>query len=519
MNALRSCIVLGCLLIVVACDTESTETAAPPPAVEAASSELNADGAPSADAPAAEGPLYAYSSDHADLKIFDPWLGDLPGMVERRMVRALVPWSDTYYYLDGPEQRGISFEALTLFEKWLNEELGSGTVRMHVVILPVRRDQMLEFIAEGRGDLALGGITITEQRAELVDFTDPISKEISEWVIEGSTAAPLQGIDDLSGREVHVRASSSYWQSLEALNADFAQRELAPVQLKAADEYLSTEDLMQMANAGAVSYTVADSEIAAFWANAFPDLRVREDIAIREGARYGWVLRKNSPELKSLLNRFVNANRMGTLTANVIINRYLKDTSRLHSIQGEEDQQRMRKVYQYFEAAAPEYEFEALMMLAQGFQESRLDQSRRSHRGAVGIMQLLPSTAADDAVGIDDISTAENNILAGIKYMAWIRDTYFDDPELDGFNRAALAFASYNAGPTRVRGLRERAAARGLDPNVWFDNVELIAAEEIGRETVDYVANIYKYYLAFKLAQEKDGLGHGGEVKQAGDNF
>ncbi|MDX1557090.1 MAG: transglycosylase SLT domain-containing protein, partial [Xanthomonadales bacterium] len=193
--------------------------------------------------------------------------------------------------------------------------------------------------------------------------------------------------------------------------------------------------------------------------------------------------------------------------SSVIINRYLKDTSRLHSIHGEAEQQRMRELFDHFKDFAPEYQFDVLMMLAQGFQESRLDQSRRSHRGAVGVMQLLPSTAADDAVGIDDITTAENNILAGIRYMAWIRDTYFDDPALTDLNKTALAFASYNAGPSRVRSLRNKAGQRGLDPNVWFDNVEIIASEEIGRETVDYVANIYKYYLAFKLAQEKRDSG------------
>jgi membrane-bound lytic murein transglycosylase MltF len=300
-------------------------------------------------------------------------------------------------------------------------------------------------------------------------------------VVEAPNAQSLSGIDDLAGREVHIRESSSYWQSLEGLNNSFENRGLAPVGMTAVDEHLSTEDLMQMANADAVSYTIADSEVATFWANALVDVRVREDIVVRKGAYYGWAFRKDSPDLKSLLNRFVKEHRQGTLIANVIINRYLKDTSRLVSIKGDEQQERMQQVKQYFDQYAPEHDFDALMMLAQGFQESRLDQSRKSHRGAVGVMQLLPSTAADPAVGIDDISTAENNILAGIRYMA---------------------FASYNAGPNRVRGLRRKAETRGLDRNVWFDNVELIAAEEIGRETVDYVANIYKYYMAFSLSQQ-----------------
>lgn len=473
------------------------ETAQPGPPAESGS---DSQATPSTDADSGE-PLYAHKASEDLPQIFEPWKGDLSGMIERRMVRALVPWSDTYYYLDGADQKGIAYEILKIFEKFLGDEVDSGPVKIHVVILPVRRDQLLEFVAQGRGDIALGGITITDERAKLVDFTDPTTtKPINELIVEAPTAESLQGIDDLAGREVHIRKASSFWQSLENLNKDFENRGLPPIELTAVDEHLATEDLMQMTNAGAIDYTVADSEIAEFWANSLVDVRVREDIVVREGARYGWALREDSPELKSLLNRFVADNRQGTLTGNMIINRYLKDTSRLHSIHGEEEQKRFAEVLQYFEQHAPEHDFETLMMVAQGFQESRLDQSRKSNRGAVGVMQLLPSTAKDPAVGVADISTAENNIMAGIRYMAWIKDTYFDDPDLDQMNKTALSFASYNAGPNRIRGLRKKAEDRGLNPDIWFDNVELIAAEEIGRETVDYVANIFKYYLAFKLS-------------------
>ena len=452
--------------------------------------------------PTRDGPAYAHHVENADLRVFRNWEGDLPQMIDRRVIRALVPWSDTYYYLDGFNQRGVSYEILKLFENWLNEEVGSGTVEMHVVILPVRRDLLLEYVRDGRGDIALGGISITDQRRQWVDFSDPISRDIHEWLVESPSAERVEDLEDLSGRIIYVRQSSSYWESLAAINARFAEQGLEPIDLKPANEYLSTEDLLQMADADAVPYTVADHEIARYWSNVLTEMRVREDIVIREETNYAWAMRKNSPELKAVVNRFIADHRQGTLLGNVIINRYFKDTDRLHKTSGEVEKQRIRELSDYFDSYASEYGFDALMMLAQGFQESRLDQSKKSNRGAIGVMQLLPSTAADPAVGIPDISTAENNILAGIRYMAWIRDTYFDDPELDDLSKTALAFASYNAGPNRVRGLRQKAAARGLDPNRWFDNVELIAAEEIGRETVESVANIHKYYIAFKLSQE-----------------
>jgi len=435
--------------------------------------------------------------------IFDPWTGDLPEMVQRGFIRALVPWSDTYYYLDGAVQKGIAYDSMTEFEKALNDDLGSGTVGVRVIVLPVRRDQLLSYVAEGRGDLALGGITMTASRETLVDFTESASKEIQEWLVESSSARHLDGLDDLAGQHVYVRKSSSYWESLQSVNADFARRHLDPVVLHAADEYLSTEDLMQMAEAGAIPYTVADNEIAAYWSDALPDLRVRSDIVLRRNARYGWALRKNSPKFMKVLNQFLNTHKQGTLLGNVVMNRYLKDTSRLHSIHKDQADQRFENVYSDFEQYAKQYGFDALMMVAQGFQESRLDQSLKSQRGAVGIMQLLPDTAAQPEIGIDDITTAENNILAGIKYMAWIRKTYLDDPALDDFNQTAMAFASYNAGPNRISEIRQKAAARGLNPDVWFENVELIAAREIGSETVDYVSNIFKYYVAYKLSLER----------------
>jgi membrane-bound lytic murein transglycosylase MltF len=150
------------------------------------------------------------------------------------------------------------------------------------------------------------------------------------------------------------------------------------------------------------------------------------------------------------------------------------------------------------------YEIEYLFAAAQGYQESRLDQSVRSHAGAVGIMQLLPATASDKSVAIAGIDEAEPNIHAGIKYMDYLRDRYFSDPDISPLNQALLALGAYNAGPGRMIGLRAKAEERGYDPNVWFDNVELIAAEEIGRETVQYVSNIYRYYLTYRLVAKQE---------------
>lgn len=153
---------------------------------------------------------------------------------------------------------------------------------------------------------------------------------------------------------------------------------------------------------------------------------------------------------------------------------------------------------------AGQYKFDWLMLAALAFQESGIDQSKKSHVGAVGIMQVMPSTAKNKNVGIPNIEEIEANIHAGTKYLRFMMDRYFDDPEIDTLNRGLFSFAAYNAGPVKVSKLRKEAAKMGLDPNVWFRNVEIVAAKRIGRETVQYVSNIFKYYLAYRYIPEQN---------------
>jgi membrane-bound lytic murein transglycosylase MltF len=204
----------------------------------------------------------------------------------------------------------------------------------------------------------------------------------------------------------------------------------------------------------------------------------------------------------------------GTLTGNVVLNRYLKQAEWARNALAGEEGERFERTVGLFREYGERYGFDHLMLTALAYQESRLDQSLRSKAGAIGIMQMLPSTAADPNVGIADISTLENNIHAGTKYLRFLRDRYFSDPAIDPINQTLLTFAAYNAGPARVQQLREEAARTGLDPDVWFGSVEHVAARRVGRETVQYVANIAKYYVAYRLASRhlelREGARSGG---------
>ena len=186
---------------------------------------------------------------------------------------------------------------------------------------------------------------------------------------------------------------------------------------------------------------------------------------------------------------------------NIVFKRYLKENKWVRNSLSPEELKKFNNVVEVFKKYSMQYDFDYLMTEALAYQESQLDQNKRSHDGTVGIMQVLPKTAADKNINIADIERLESNIHAGVKYLRFIRDRYFDDPAIDSLNQNLFTFASYNAGPAKIDSLRKEAKKMGLNPNVWFSNVEVIAAKRIGRETVQYVGNIYKYFLAYELVR------------------
>jgi len=437
----------------------------------------------------------------ATAEVVAPWKGDLDAMVKRRMIRCAVTLTRTSYFLDGTRQRGAVYELLRELEKFVNREHRTGTLQISVVAVPTSRDQLLPSLAEGRVDIAAANLTITQERQKLVDFAAPFYDKAAEIVVTGPGAPELPDLAALGGRRVMIRRSSSYWSDLEKLNQRLKAEGKPAVKLVAMPEVLETEGILELANSGAVKITVADNYLADLWAKVFPRITLHPDLALREGGRIAWAIRKGSPGLKALLDRFVRSHRAGTLTGNVLIKRYFQNTRWISNPIDTTSEKKLLALRTIFDTYAKEYGFDPLMLMALAYQESGLDQSKRSAVGAVGIMQLLPSTAADPNVGIPDITTVDNNIHAGTKYLRFLRDRYFSDPAIDPLNAELFTFAAYNAGPARVAKLRSEAARMGLDPNRWFYNVEVVAAKRIGRETVRYVANIVRYSVAFDLGQ------------------
>ena len=434
--------------------------------------------------------------------VLKPFTGDFDEMVEHRLVRVGVTSNRTMYFVDRGVQRGVVYEYARLMEDTINERLKTGNIKVHVMVVPMSRDKLLPALVDGRVDMAAGNLTITPEREKLVDFTDPTRANVSEILVTPPGTPPLASIDDLSGRVVFVRRSSSYYQSLLALNKNLQSAGKEPVVIEAAPENLEDDDLLEMVNAELIPAVIVDDYLARFWAKVFPGIVLHEKVAVRSGGSLGIAIRKNNPQLKAALNKFMGKNGLGTAFGNQLERRYLVNTSYARNAASEAERKKFLAVVQLFRKYSDQYDMDFLMMAAQGYQESRLDQGAKSHVGAIGIMQVMPATGKELNVG--DITQLEPNIHAGVKYMRRVMDTNFSDPQMDPLNRALFTFASYNAGPGRVRQLRREAEKRGLDPNVWFGNVEQIASERIGRETVTYVSNIYKYYVAYRLVVEEN---------------
>lgn len=444
----------------------------------------------------------AINMDH----IMQPQKGDLPDMINRRAIRVLTTYSKTFFFIDKGTQRGATHDLFIALEKDLNNQLAKEKklkqkhLKVRIVFIPVTRDNLFKALNEGKGDIAAANLTITSSRQEQVAFTTPLYSDVKELLVSGPSSPDVKNLEQLSGKTVFVRRSSSYYESLQTLNARFAKASLPPVILQEAPEALEDEDLLEMLNAGLIPLIVVDRHKALFWKQVFPEIQVHENIVLRDGGSIAWAVRKDNPQLLAELNNFVKHNRQGSTLGNTILLRYLRSATYVKNAAANRERAKFLQMVEIFRKYGERYDVDWLLMAAQGYQESRLNQSVRSHVGAIGVMQVMPATGKELQVG--DIKKIDPNIHAGVKYMRWMIDHYYGDQPMTPLDKALFSFASYNAGPARIARLRAETQKRGFDPNIWFGNVENLAAEKIGAETVTYVSNIYKYYIAYRLIMD-----------------
>src|SRR5262245_22226011 len=344
--------------------------------------------------------------------------GAFDQMLERRRLRFAAPYSRTLYYSDKGKERGLTAELARDFEQYVNRKYAKqlGKRPFTVILIPSTRTELIEDVAAGLADIGAGNLAVTEARLQKVDFFAPVDrKPNTEILLTGPKSPPVANLDELSGKTIHVRPSSSYHESLLKLNERFNKDSKAPVTIVKLPDALEDEDIMEMLNAGLLQFAVVDDWKAKLWAQILPNIKVREDIVLAAGGKVGWAIRKNSPKLRAEVEDFyksydkkqgVHAYRLAQLQKRV---KQIKNNA------GDAERKRFSDTLALFQKYGPKYGFDPVMLAAQGFQESQLRQDARSHVGAIGIMQIMPATGKELKVG--DISVAEPNVHGGAKYM------------------------------------------------------------------------------------------------------
>lgn len=438
---------------------------------------------------------------------------DLRGILKRKHIRVLTTFNQTNFFIANTGFYGFEYSLLKDYERYINKPIGRRDLRVTMEFVPVRRNELIPSLLQGRGDIAAAGLTITPERERKVTFTRPYLTGINELVVSYKGVRGLSSLRDLAGKRIYVRRSSSYYESLKRLNRSLRENGLRPVKIFNADESLETEDILEMVNSGAIKLTVADHHIASIWASVLKNIQVNEKLALRKRGQIAWAIRKNNPELKKSVNSFLKTHRKGSLLGNIYFNRYFKKNRWMKNPLSAKAARRDMLLKRLFKKYAKRYSFDWKLIMAVAFQESKLNHKLRSPAGAVGIMQIKPATARDKSVGINNVNNLENNIHAGVKYLAHLRNHYFSDSDIKERDRVRLSLAAYNAGPTKIQRIRSKTKRMGLNPDRWFRNVELVALRHIGQEPVRYVSNINKYYILFNMADDNRALRAGRKKK------
>jgi membrane-bound lytic murein transglycosylase MltF len=421
-------------------------------------------------------------------------LGDFDKIVESGNLRVLVSADLGFYYIEKGRPKGIIAEQLAHFEAYLQKS--NPLLKIHII--PIERSDLFGALEAGYGDLAVANLTITPQRQQQVQFSTPFLKNVSELFITDADEEPIDEISDVSGQEVWVRASSSYFESIQRINNELSSMGLQPMEVRFIEETIQDYELMEMVNQDYIDLTVLDSHKAELWLKVMDNLKAHEELPLRTEGEIAWAMRQESPKLESTVNAYLKTAKKGTWLGNVIYEKYIDNTSWLTRALNPDQLEKLNDLSTVFKKYGEQYDIDWLMLSAQAFQESGLDNSKVSHRGAVGIMQVLPATASDPYINIPDIKDLDNNVHAGTKYMRFIHDRYFSDDDISANDKVYFSLAAYNAGPAAIRRMRTLATKHGYDPNKWFQNVEIITRRNIGKEPVTYVGNINRYYIIYK---------------------
>ncbi len=430
----------------------------------------------------------------------ETWLGDLDGMLKRGQLRVLLPFSRTFFFQENDQELGLSAEIFQRYEQFLHDQVVLGNKKMKLIFLPTPKEHLIEDLLTGKGDIAIADLLLPPEQEKHVTFVSPVTLEIQEILVTGPNSPQFKSIFNLSGQEITVHEDSSYAASLQKLNNTLTSINRKPVTLHIADAFLEDEDLLEMTEAGLLPMTVIDSHVGAFWATVFPHIKLHNKIALRTAKEISWAVRPNTPLLQKNIRSFKKNGYLPQDGHLGLTEHYRKKDGFIKNSLSLPALERYHSTVALLEKYGKKYTFPSLLLAALAYQESQFDLSWPGENGQVGLMGINLSTVLDEGLEIDlqQIRKPEYNIQTAGRYLRFLADRYFSSPRLSELNRNLMAIAAYASGPEQVIAARKRAALAGYNPDIWLNHVETTMLPKNGKDTAQYVRNIYKYFKAYE---------------------
>ncbi|NVJ58884.1 MAG: membrane-bound lytic murein transglycosylase MltF [Gammaproteobacteria bacterium] len=410
---------------------------------------------------------------------------------QKQPLRVITRNSPETYFLWRGELMGFEFDLMKEFTRRHDIPLQ--------IIVAESLEEMTELLNSGKGDVIAAGLTRTPERQKEFQFSIRYNR-VDELLVSNKDAPPISSKDDLVDRIIHIRKSSAFYETAMELSDNYSAK------VNFVPESTSTEMLINQVAEGQIDLTIADSDLMKI-EQAFRD-EITAPLVLKEGVPYAYIVRKNNPELLQSLNQFIAKEYRQTFY-NVIKQKYFSDRKRKEEyrenrvVKGNQLSPYDGLIKQY----SQDYDFDWRLITSQMYQESKFNPNAKSFAGALGLMQVLPTTALE--LGFDDPVNPEQGIAAGVSYLNWTMERF--DESLPVHERLFFALASYNAGYGHVKDAQKLAKQQGLNPNKWFNNVEkamlLLQQPKYykktrfgycrGQEPVDYVRNIHQRYLSY----------------------
>ncbi len=443
----------------------------------------------------------------------DYYTYDFEELVKTGVIRILVVYDGVnYYFVDGHED-GFAVAMGKQLKKYINEtHIKNDSNKIDIQYIPVRTDQIFKLLEKGVGDIAASFIIPTQRLKNEVAFTDPFMQELSELVVTKKGSYKIKSIKDLSGISVYIRKSSKAYETIKALNIAFRTMNWAPVNIVLVQETMQDAELIQRISNGEIPATIISSAQAKLWEHIFTNIKFHTEFPVSSHNTMNWAIRNYNYHLLNIVNQFIALYNQDTKSGKKIVGTYFRPLANSTSTHSKKQSlstmgmkfDEFQKFKTVFKKYGEEYDLDWRLLMSQAYQESTFNPNAKSPKGPIGLFQVSPTMAQNFLVNsVDELKTIDGNAKAATKYLKYIVDNYLKGSYyLDNQNKMAFALASYNAGPGRIKYYRTLAERQGLDPNVWFNNVEKIVAEKGLSETVNYVSSILKRYRAFVQSEE-----------------